>query len=125
MSEKKSKKKSKKKKNNNKIVIETEEEINRKKEKRKRVAQELLETERIYVNDLNVLLTYFHSPMIKNATGTEPVLTMEDVKSVFGSLKVMSGYNTMLLSELEEAIENPTDDMICVGGVFNKMVSNI
>ena len=76
------------------------------KEKRSKVASELLSTEKTYVNNLNDLLKVFYEPMMANATGPENQrrISLEDVKHIFSSLRVILNVNTELYVALANRI---------------------
>ena len=92
--------------------------------KRVQVARELLATEETYVKNLQDLMTVFYEPFESNATGPEEhrVITKDDVRSIFGSLKMILPINKMLLSDLETRLSVPEGEAILVGDSFKNMV---
>lgn len=103
-----------------------EEELARRKKlrtKRVNVSKELLATERTYVKNLDDLMKVFYDPMQANSKLPEDkrLLTPDDVKQIFGNLKVILGYNRMLLGDLVSHIEVEPNVPIQVGGVFVQM----
>ena len=94
--------------------------------KRWKLASELLATETTYVTNINVLLDVFYKPMIEHVKGPEDkrTLTNEDIKQIFGSIKVIQGLNTMLLQTIKDRMNVPTDrqDEVMIGDVFQQFV---
>eukprot|EP01096_Ripella_sp_DP13-Kostka_P012677 TRINITY_DN5349_c0_g2_i2.p1 TRINITY_DN5349_c0_g2~~TRINITY_DN5349_c0_g2_i2.p1 ORF type:complete len:600 (+),score=275.46 TRINITY_DN5349_c0_g2_i2:497-2296(+) len=96
------------------------EEVDKKQRKRRLLAEELLQTERIYVGDLDLLWDYFREKMRENAESAHKCITPDDVKIVFGgNLQVIRGFNRMLRDQLVACLEDPE---ALVGGVFVKVV---
>mmetsp|Transcript_7987 Transcript_7987/g.33611 ORF Transcript_7987/g.33611 Transcript_7987/m.33611 type:complete len:674 (+) Transcript_7987:230-2251(+) len=91
--------------------------------KRINVAKELLATEETYVKNLDDLMKVFYDPMHLNSRLPEDkrLLTPDDVKQIFGNLKVILGYNRMLLGDLRAHILVESNVPIQVGGVFVQM----
>eukprot|EP01130_Rhizamoeba_saxonica_P013323 TRINITY_DN5682_c0_g1_i1.p1 TRINITY_DN5682_c0_g1~~TRINITY_DN5682_c0_g1_i1.p1 ORF type:complete len:684 (-),score=171.65 TRINITY_DN5682_c0_g1_i1:87-2138(-) len=88
---------------------------------RQRVANELLDTERHYVSQLDLFVKLFLLPLREDATKNEkPMLSAEDIKTIFSSIQVIVGFNKVLLSDMEEAIMNWNIN-IRIGAIFKKM----
>ena len=89
-------------------------------EKRRKVAIELLKTEKTYVQNLNDLYRVFYEPMSANASGAEEnrKISMEDVRHIFSSLRVIIKINTMLLESLSQRVDVPDDVDIVLGDIF-------
>jgi hypothetical protein len=91
--------------------------------KRRRVAQELLDTEITYVHNLNTVLNVFYEPLLKNAQSEEALITTDDIRNIFSSLKMIKPINEMLLNQLRAKINVPETDPILIGEVFRSMVN--
>lgn len=72
--------------------------------KRHEVCLELLTTERNYVKVLDTIMTLFKAPL-ENSTSEDPILPMEDVKTIFGSLTPIHKAHNDMLRDLEKEIE--------------------
>eukprot|EP01119_Soliformovum_irregulare_P008184 TRINITY_DN2118_c0_g1_i3.p1 TRINITY_DN2118_c0_g1~~TRINITY_DN2118_c0_g1_i3.p1 ORF type:complete len:592 (+),score=142.31 TRINITY_DN2118_c0_g1_i3:191-1777(+) len=74
---------------------------------RKRIAQELLSTEKVYVDNLDVLVTVFLHPLKTAASGPKHIIKQEAIKAIFSdSIEVILNYNRRLLAKLEEKISD-------------------
>ena len=93
--------------------------------KRVQVAQELLATEETYVKNLEDLMTVFCTPLEQNAASKneeERVITKDDTRTIFGSLKMILPVNRMLLQDLKERLSVTEDQYVLVGDSFKNMV---
>eukprot|EP01130_Rhizamoeba_saxonica_P003836 TRINITY_DN1590_c0_g1_i2.p1 TRINITY_DN1590_c0_g1~~TRINITY_DN1590_c0_g1_i2.p1 ORF type:complete len:513 (+),score=109.64 TRINITY_DN1590_c0_g1_i2:23-1540(+) len=76
-------------------------------EYRARVAQELWETEKHYVNYLDLFVKSFLYPLREDANRSEkPMLSVENIKNVFSSIEIIVGTNKILLQDINAALEN-------------------
>ena len=104
-------------------ISEEEKKIAKMATKRKKVAMEILQTEQLYVARLQNIVTLFFDPLINHATNDEKkIISVEDVKTIFGNVKVILGYNIILLGNLTERLNVPSSDY-CVGDIFYRLVS--
>ena len=91
--------------------------------KRAMVYEEILSTERTYVQDLEVLVKTYVAPLrdaLKNLSYGEeqfPTLSASDINTLFGIVDAILKCNLSLLLKLEEDIENELDS---VGAIFTK-----
>ena len=104
---------------------EVDEEYAKKKRKRRRVAQELLETEVTYVDNLNLLKEAFYEPLHKNSLDpTAAVISTDDVRNIFGSLNIILPVNKLLLQELRSRLQVSETDYLLIGEAFQTLVRN-
>ena len=102
--------------------VESEEHL-KKKRKRRRVSQELLETEITYVDNLNLLKEAFYEPLHKNSLDqTAAVISTDDVRNIFGSLNIILPVNKLLLQELRTRLQVPESDYLQIGEAFQTLV---
>mgnify|MGYP005995795461 CR=1 FL=1 len=94
--------------------------------KRRQVAKELLSTEETYVKNLQDLMKVFCEPMEANAMLPENqrVISKDDVRTIFGSLKIILPINKMLLEDLKAQLAVPEEETIFIGASFKNMVSS-
>lgn len=85
------------------------------KELRARVAKELLETERSYVEKLNVLVEVFEDAFRK-----ADILTNDQFVHIFSNIDIIRNFNTILLKDLEQILNNWSYDTR-LSGVFLQM----
>merc|ERR1712137_996595 len=101
--------------------VESEEHL-KKKRKRRRVSQELLETEITYVDNLNLLKEAFYEPLHKNSLDqTAAVISTDDVRNIFGSLNIILPVNKLLLQELRTRLQVPESDYLQIGEAFQTL----
>eukprot|EP00007_Cunea_sp_BSH-02190019_P006443 CAMPEP_0174238538 /NCGR_PEP_ID=MMETSP0417-20130205/11572_1 /TAXON_ID=242541 /ORGANISM="Mayorella sp, Strain BSH-02190019" /LENGTH=725 /DNA_ID=CAMNT_0015317381 /DNA_START=421 /DNA_END=2594 /DNA_ORIENTATION=- len=83
------------------LGVKEEVEIAQKRERQRRhVVEELIATERDYVNDLEVVLAVFVRPLQTNSL-VKPI----DMQSLFSNLEVLAGFNATVLKQFEERIQ--------------------
>jgi nitrogen fixation-related uncharacterized protein len=82
------------------------------KEMRRKVARELLETEKSYVEKLNTLVDVFEQPMKHSLT-----VTADQRNHIFSNVESLRNFNVMLLQDLENIVANWSDNSE-LGGVF-------
>lgn len=87
---------------------------------RKKVVNEILETELTYVSHLKILMEFFYEPLLTNSNSQKPMMSIEEFKSIFSSLDIIKSYNEQLLSNITPRIENwsPTQK---IGDIFVEM----
>eukprot|EP01087_Luapelamoeba_hula_P006534 TRINITY_DN1660_c0_g1_i2.p1 TRINITY_DN1660_c0_g1~~TRINITY_DN1660_c0_g1_i2.p1 ORF type:complete len:888 (-),score=159.27 TRINITY_DN1660_c0_g1_i2:4-2667(-) len=89
-------------------------------DRRTKIALEILHTERNYVSSLQELLKDYEQPLqsfAKSVSPPESKVTLEGVKSIFGSLPSLLPLNAELLAQLERRIEGWNEESI-VGDIF-------
>lgn len=69
-------------------------------QKLRKVIMELLETERAYVKDLNVLIERYLNPL-----KAETLLTSDEIMQLFGNIQEIVQFQEQFLQSLEEAVE--------------------
>lgn len=89
--------------------------------KRRRVAQELLETEALYVQNLDLLKSSFYDPLFENSKNPGRVITTDDVRTIFGSLNIILPVNKLLLGELEKRLQVPESEFLVIGDAFETL----
>eukprot|EP01103_Thecamoeba_quadrilineata_P012941 TRINITY_DN3461_c0_g6_i1.p1 TRINITY_DN3461_c0_g6~~TRINITY_DN3461_c0_g6_i1.p1 ORF type:complete len:798 (-),score=113.89 TRINITY_DN3461_c0_g6_i1:61-2454(-) len=85
------------------------------------VAREILATERIYVNNLMTLKKTFMDPLMQSVQTGNPIITLDQIKTIFSCLEVIIGYNEQLLLELEARIEDRWSHHQCLGDIFIRL----
>merc|ERR1712137_45951 len=101
--------------------VESEEHL-KKKRKRRRVSQELLETEITYVDNLNLLKAAFYEPLHKNSLDqSAAVISTDDVRNIFGSLNIITPVNKLLLQELRTRLQASEADYLLIGEAFQTL----
>lgn len=69
--------------------------------KRHKIINELLNTERDYIRDLNLVIKMFLEPL-----GKEGILTPEEIKDIFSNIKLLVGVNGALLEDLLKQVKD-------------------
>ncbi|GAB5358943.1 hypothetical protein AAMO2058_000502300 [Amorphochlora amoebiformis] len=75
---------------------------------RKRVAEEILSTERSYVKSLDILVSVFYEPICKAAESGKAILSKEDINVLFSNITTIRDLNKKFLADLEDKIANYT-----------------
>ncbi|KAJ3279401.1 hypothetical protein HK104_001500 [Borealophlyctis nickersoniae] len=89
----------------------------RKESKRQKIVAEIVDTERQFLNDMEVMMEVYARP-----AGEKQVLAAHDIKILFGNLDVIIETSTKLL-DLLEAASTATD--MWIGEAFNQMMREI
>jgi hypothetical protein len=91
--------------------------------KRERIALEILETEKSYVEHLKTLCDVYISPLQEAAKNSESkILSQEEINSIFSNLFTLCALNRMFLDALIQRLESQlwNDNETRVGDVFVK-----
>lgn len=83
---------------------------------RTKIVNEILSTEKTYVNLLEKLVTIWYDP-IKNQNPSDPIIPLDLAKSLFSNLEIIFNINKQFLEDLEGVIKNWSPNQ-CVGNVF-------
>lgn len=67
-----------------------------------KVINELIETERDYVSSLQTTMLVFMNPLLQRIEQNRPVVSLADVRRLFGQLPVICNINRVFLSDLNE-----------------------
>ncbi|XP_049848500.1 ras-specific guanine nucleotide-releasing factor 1-like [Schistocerca gregaria] len=86
--------------------------------KRTGLAFELLQTERRYVKLIGAILTVIVEPLKKRSSDPEPLMVLQDIKSIFGDLDIIFGINSEFLRTLEPKITNWDPFSTVLGDIF-------
>ncbi|XP_050989802.1 rho guanine nucleotide exchange factor TIAM2 isoform X2 [Labeo rohita] len=90
-------------------------------ERLRKVIQELVDTEKSYVKDLNCLFEIYLKPLQK-----ETFLTQDEMESLFGSLPEMLDFQKVFLQTLEEKISSfPNFNMLETPVQFKKLLFSL
>uniref|UniRef100_A0A8C1K2Z6 TIAM Rac1 associated GEF 2a n=1 Tax=Cyprinus carpio TaxID=7962 RepID=A0A8C1K2Z6_CYPCA len=90
-------------------------------ERLRKVIQELVDTEKSYVKDLNCLFEIYLKPLQK-----ETFLTQDEMESLFGSLPEMLEFQKVFLQTLEEKISSfPNFNMLETPVQFKKLLFSL
>lgn len=84
---------------------------------RQQVAQELLQTERNYVEILTNILKVFKEPLEKEPRGGS-IISAEDIKTIFGRLPGIKEVHTKIMTELEVLVNEWKEDK-CIGNIIS------
>ncbi|XP_041125551.1 protein ECT2 isoform X1 [Polyodon spathula] len=83
------------------------------------VAKELYQTESNYVDILTTVLQLFKDPLEKEGQLGGPILAVEEIKTIFGSIPDIFDVHTRIKAELEELVLNWSEDK-SVGDIILK-----
>eukprot|EP01119_Soliformovum_irregulare_P016467 TRINITY_DN4763_c0_g1_i2.p1 TRINITY_DN4763_c0_g1~~TRINITY_DN4763_c0_g1_i2.p1 ORF type:complete len:1139 (+),score=324.80 TRINITY_DN4763_c0_g1_i2:493-3417(+) len=90
------------------------------KSKRDVIAQEIFDSEKKYVESLDLLVQMYMKPMQELPAVKSPQFSAA-VKTIFGDIQIIHGFNSLFLSRLEERMNdwNPTQQL---GPIFLELV---
>lgn len=93
--------------------------------KRRKVAEELLDTEKTYVESLEILKRVYYDPMSANSKQKEGVrvVSADDVRNLFGSLNIILPVNKLFLADLTKRLASPPDQEVLIGDAFHTFVN--
>eukprot|EP01125_Pyxidicula_operculata_P004908 TRINITY_DN1817_c0_g1_i2.p1 TRINITY_DN1817_c0_g1~~TRINITY_DN1817_c0_g1_i2.p1 ORF type:complete len:764 (+),score=191.86 TRINITY_DN1817_c0_g1_i2:34-2325(+) len=94
---------------------------NRMKRVRLRIIQEILDTERTYIKNLEVLMNVFYEPLKKSVESSSPLLNVTQLNTIFGDIKLIIPLNQQLFEELQECVSKGPDNATKIGEIFVKM----
>jgi hypothetical protein len=92
-------------------------------ELRKKVANEIYETEKTYVKSLQFIFTDFIT-VLRSSTNKEPILTSEELNDIFSYWEVILKCHNSLLKSIEERINN-WDNFPHLGDIFLNKIAFI
>ena len=85
--------------------------------KRTYVIQELLNTEAVYMQNLQIMIKRFQAPLIASLATPKPLLSESDIKVIFGSIEIIYNVNMVLLELLSAKMRNWSSKQT-IGDVF-------
>lgn len=93
--------------------------------RREKIARELLETEKSYVNSLNIAIKYYLQPITDSVvkSSQEPIIPAEDVRSIFSILEIIAKVNSAFLVDLDSRMRTWDHFTTTVGDLIEKFVS--
>lgn len=90
------------------------------------IIKEIIETEEIYLSNLEALEIAYAAPLRENINSSKnPLLKKEDYQKVFGELTVIKNVNSNLLKELKKFVEEDKSGKkptFTVGEIFLRFV---
>jgi len=89
---------------------------------RAKIVEELLTTEKLYINDLHLTAKEFYVPLKERR-----IIKDKEIRVIFSNMNVLLGVNVALLKELEKEAENPIPPIgstFCWMSDFLKMYSD-
>jgi len=84
------------------------------------LAQELLTTEKKYINNLNRIITIFLLPLRDKAQSKDKILSVDEINGIFLNIETIFGIHKTFLQDFEDRISKWSDTQK-IGDVFLKM----
>ena len=97
-------------------------ELKKKNKHRNFIVKEILETEKVYVKNLNLIVDVYLKPLRVQLRAKKPLLSPADISSIFSNIEMLINVNNTLLQDLKQRIEVNWSPNQCIGDVFSKMV---
>ncbi|KAM9958204.1 hypothetical protein ACTFIW_001064 [Dictyostelium discoideum] len=89
-----------------------------KEKKRKMIAQEILQTEKVYVQKLRAIVDVYLTPFKVAATeNPHPPLTLDQIHSIFSEILIIFNYNSHFYSKLDERMKE-NSNLLILGDLF-------
>lgn len=88
---------------------------------RQHAVDELIATERNYVQTLRTIVAVFANPLRASLRCGSPILNAQEMKTVFSNVEEVLSANTQLLNDLE-ARQRSWSSSQCIGDVFQNNV---
>eukprot|EP01105_Mastigella_eilhardi_P018961 TRINITY_DN4436_c0_g1_i2.p1 TRINITY_DN4436_c0_g1~~TRINITY_DN4436_c0_g1_i2.p1 ORF type:complete len:1333 (+),score=393.10 TRINITY_DN4436_c0_g1_i2:58-4056(+) len=85
--------------------------------KRTYIAQEILSTEKSYVDGLNILIRNYVKPLSTACGTSNQIVSREDVKSLFSNIEIITNFNTVLLEGLTARLSTWSENTL-LGDIF-------
>jgi len=85
-----------------------------------RVMQEIIDTEKSYLQSLETAIKFFYEPLKAQANSSRPVASLEDVNTLFSSIEMIYHFTVELKNQLDERMRQwPSSQHI--GDIFGQM----
>jgi hypothetical protein len=84
------------------------------------IATEIVVTERSYNQSLAKVIQCYLIPLREAAKSSNPILTLEEIKNIFGQWEVIYGFSCEFLRQLEDKLQN-WDNATQIGNCFLQM----
>eukprot|EP01103_Thecamoeba_quadrilineata_P005460 TRINITY_DN15255_c0_g1_i1.p1 TRINITY_DN15255_c0_g1~~TRINITY_DN15255_c0_g1_i1.p1 ORF type:complete len:616 (-),score=147.50 TRINITY_DN15255_c0_g1_i1:134-1981(-) len=84
-----------------------------------KTVQELMDSERDYIRDIDVIMKNIHNPLLER-----DILSKDDMRNIFSNLSQLQGINQQLLRNFENALKESNNDYnrVRVGLILKEMV---
>ncbi|KYQ92149.1 pleckstrin (PH) domain-containing protein [Tieghemostelium lacteum] len=90
-------------------------------QKRKNIADEILQTERVYVGKLKVIVEVYLAPLKAALDTSHPPLTSDQIQTIFGEIVTIYNYNSHFLTRLEERMKQQASSIV-FGDIFISII---
>ncbi|GAM24602.1 hypothetical protein SAMD00019534_077770 [Acytostelium subglobosum LB1] len=84
------------------------------------IAQEILSTEKKYINNLNRIITIFMLPLRDKSTTKEKILSVDDINKIFMNIETIFSLHKAFITDFEKRIESWSDTQK-IGDIFLKL----
>jgi hypothetical protein len=88
---------------------------------RNKIANEILETERVYVKNLELMVTLYYLPLKEVANSTSPFISLKEVNAIFSNIELILNVNKQLLASLEDRIALHWSKFQKIGDIFLRL----
>jgi hypothetical protein len=92
--------------------------------RREKIARELFDTEEKYVANLKILLDVFVTPLTQAINDNKPILTHEELTTVFSVIQLIYNLHLSFLSKLRPLFEKWTWSS-CIGSLFETLADRL
>lgn len=88
---------------------------------RKKIAEEILQTEQFYVSNLRLIIELFMNPLRDKLDSKEEIISKEQIRTIFSDIEVIYNYNKNFLAQLEPKLKH-FHIWTTMGDLFDEMV---
>lgn len=86
---------------------------------RKRIVTEILDTEKSYIKAIEHVVKNFLTPLL---AAPKPIVPREEIQAIFGNIADLTGLHKIILGDLEEQLQNWSNEDSLLAPVFSKHV---
>lgn len=89
-------------------------------DKRTGVANEILQTEKNYVNTLRSIVSIFFLPLLQSTETDDPIIDKVEIRTIFFEIRVILGINELFLKDLQTIVEKNWHSTAQIAPLFIK-----
>eukprot|EP01114_Cavostelium_apophysatum_P021653 TRINITY_DN7619_c0_g1_i1.p1 TRINITY_DN7619_c0_g1~~TRINITY_DN7619_c0_g1_i1.p1 ORF type:complete len:750 (+),score=247.47 TRINITY_DN7619_c0_g1_i1:129-2378(+) len=91
--------------------------------RREKIAKEFLDTEKSYVENLNVAIKNYLKPLTDLVLKGDPILSSDEIKSIFSIIEIIARINGDFLAELQARMKTWNSANTVLGDIFLSLAS--
>jgi len=88
---------------------------------RDEVAREILATEKLYLTNLQIILTFYQSPLQSAMHSPAPIISEYELRVLFSDIETIIQVNKEFHKQLNARVENWNPETTCIGDIFQTL----